>query len=35
MIAPLLLQAKSFKEAGNHVTMVLGARTKKFIMLEK
>ncbi len=35
MIAPLLLQAKAMKEAGNHVTTVLGARTKEFIMMEK
>jgi ferredoxin--NADP+ reductase len=35
MIAPLLLQSKAFKEAGNSVTTVLGARTKEFIMMEK
>lgn len=35
MIAPLLLQCKAMKEAGNHVTTVLGARTKEFIMMEK
>lgn len=35
MIAPLLLQAKAMKEAGNSVTTVLGARTKEFIMMEK
>ena len=34
MIAPLLLQAKAMKEAGNQVTTVLGARTKEFIMME-
>jgi ferredoxin--NADP+ reductase len=34
MIAPLLLQSKAMKEAGNHVTTVLGARTKEFIMME-
>jgi ferredoxin/flavodoxin---NADP+ reductase len=34
MIAPLLLQAKAMKEAGNSVTTVLGARTKEFIMME-
>jgi len=34
MIAPLLLQAKAMKEAGNKVTTVLGARTKEFIMME-
>ncbi len=35
MIAPLLLQAKAMKEAGNKVTTILGARTKEFIMMEK
>ena len=35
MIAPLLLQVKAMKEAGNKVTTVLGARTKEFIMMEK
>ena len=34
MIAPLLLQAKVMKEAGNHVTTVLGARTEEFLMME-
>jgi ferredoxin--NADP+ reductase len=34
MIAPLLLQVKAMKEAGNQVTTVLGARTKEFIMIE-
>ena len=34
MIAPLLLQAKAMKEAGNSVTTILGARTKEFIMME-
>jgi ferredoxin/flavodoxin---NADP+ reductase len=34
MIAPLLLQAKALKEAGNHVTIILGARTDPFIMME-
>jgi len=34
MIAPLLLQAKAMKEAGNKVTTILGARTKEFIMME-
>ena len=34
MIAPLLLQAKAMKEAGNQVTTILGARTKEFIMME-
>lgn len=35
MIAPLLLQSKVMKEAGNQVTTILGARTKEFIMMEK
>jgi ferredoxin--NADP+ reductase len=35
MIAPLLLQAKAMKEAGNHVTTVLGARSEPFIMMEE
>jgi ferredoxin/flavodoxin---NADP+ reductase len=35
MIAPLLLQAKAMKEAGNKVTTILGARTKEFIMMEE
>ncbi len=35
MIAPLILQAKAMKEAGNHVTTVLGARTDPFIMMEE
>src|SRR5208337_1189820 len=34
MIAPLLLQAKAMKDAGNKVTTILGARTKEFIMME-
>jgi len=34
MIAPLLLQAKALKEAGNKVTTILGARTKDYIMME-
>jgi ferredoxin--NADP+ reductase len=34
MIAPLLLQAKAMKEAGNQVTTVLGARSEPFIMME-
>ena len=34
MIAPLLLQAKAMKEAGNHVTTILGARTGDFLMME-
>ncbi|MCW3982448.1 MAG: sulfide/dihydroorotate dehydrogenase-like FAD/NAD-binding protein [Candidatus Bathyarchaeota archaeon] len=35
MIAPLLLQSKAMKEAGNSVTTVLGARSEPFIMLEE
>jgi len=35
MIAPLLLQVKAMKEAGNNVTTILGARTKEFVMMEK
>jgi NAD(P)H-flavin reductase len=34
MIAPLLLQAKAMKEAGNQVTTILGARTKEFLMMQ-
>ena len=34
MIAPLLLQAKAMKEAGNKVITILGARTQEFIMME-
>lgn len=34
MIAPLLLQVKAMKAAGNNVTTILGARTKEFIMME-
>jgi ferredoxin/flavodoxin---NADP+ reductase len=35
MIAPLLLQVKAMKEAGNHVTTILGARTKEAMIMEK
>jgi ferredoxin--NADP+ reductase len=35
MIAPLLLQVKAMKAAGNQVTTVLGARTKDFMIMEK
>lgn len=35
MIAPLLLQSKVMKEAGNHVTTVLGARSQEFLMMEE
>ncbi len=34
MIAPALLQIKAMKEAGNHVTSVLGCRSKDFLFLE-
>jgi ferredoxin/flavodoxin---NADP+ reductase len=34
MIAPMLLQAKALKEAGNHVTSVLGCRSKDFLFME-
>ena len=34
MIAPLLLQVKAMKDAGNSVTTVLGARIKDMLMLE-
>jgi ferredoxin--NADP+ reductase len=34
MIAPLLLQSKVMKEAGNHVTTVIGARSEEFLMME-
>ena len=34
MIAPLLLQSKVMKEAGNHVTTIVGARSQEFIMME-
>jgi len=35
MIAPMLLQVKAMKEAGNHVTTVLGCRSKEFLFMEK
>ncbi len=35
MIAPLLLQVKAMKDAGNMVTTILGARTKEFVMMQK
>jgi ferredoxin--NADP+ reductase len=35
MIAPIILQIKAMKEAGNHVTTVLGARIKEAMILEK
>ena len=34
MIAPALLQIKAMKEAGNHVTTVLGCRSKDFLFME-
>ena len=34
MIAPLILQSKAMREAGNSVTTVLGARSKEFLMME-
>ncbi len=34
MIAPLLLQSKAMKAAGNKVTTVIGARSKDFLMME-
>jgi len=35
MIAPMLLQVKAFREAGNSVTVVLGARTKDLLFFEE
>jgi ferredoxin--NADP+ reductase len=35
MIAPLLLQSKALKEAGNQVTTVLGCRSKDFLFMKK
>jgi ferredoxin/flavodoxin---NADP+ reductase len=34
MIAPLLLQSKAMKAAGNHVTTVLGCRSKDFLFMK-
>jgi ferredoxin--NADP+ reductase len=34
MIAPALLQVEAMKEAGNHVTTVLGCRSKDFLFME-
>ena len=34
MIAPAYLQVKAFREAGNDVTTVIGARTKKLLFFE-
>lgn len=33
MIAPLLLQSKAMKAAGNHVTTILGCRSKDFLFM--
>ena len=35
MIAPLLLQVKAMKAAGNEVTTIIGARTKEALIMEK
>jgi len=35
MIAPLLLQAKALKAAGNHVTTVLGCRGDEFLFMKE
>ncbi len=34
MIAPMYLQAQAFRKAGNDVTTVIGARTKKLLFFE-
>ena len=34
MIAPALLQIKAMREAGNHVTTVLGCRSKDFLFMQ-
>ena len=34
MIAPMLLQVKAMKAAGNHVTTILGCRSKDFLFME-
>jgi ferredoxin/flavodoxin---NADP+ reductase len=34
-IAEILPVAKAFKEAGNHITTILGAKTKELLILEK
>lgn len=34
MIAPALLQIKAMRDAGNHVTTVLGCRSKDFLFME-
>jgi ferredoxin--NADP+ reductase len=35
MIAPAMLQVKAMKDAGNHVTTVLGCRSKDFLFMEE
>ncbi|MEM3356707.1 MAG: sulfide/dihydroorotate dehydrogenase-like FAD/NAD-binding protein [Candidatus Bathyarchaeia archaeon] len=35
MIAPMLLQVKALREAGNHVTTVMGARIKELLFFEE
>lgn len=35
MIAPLMLQVKALKEAGNHITTILGCRSKEFMFMEQ
>ena len=35
MIAPVLLQAKAMKAAGNHVTTVLGSRSEEFLFMRE
>ncbi|MCW3998561.1 MAG: sulfide/dihydroorotate dehydrogenase-like FAD/NAD-binding protein [Candidatus Bathyarchaeota archaeon] len=35
MIAPLLLQVKAMKEAGNHVTTIIGARIKDGLLMKE
>jgi len=35
MIAPMLLQLKAIKDAGNNVTTILGCRSKEFLFMEE
>ena len=35
MIAPMLLQAKALREAGNRLTVVVGARIKDLLFFEE
>ncbi len=35
MVAPLLLQVKALKAAGNHVTTVLGCRSEEFLFMKE